>query len=249
MHQAHLRSSLEPLPCPRDMGLSVQIVYLSPGCNKETSQLYRVYLSSLHSSNIARRLCVNRSWATIYASYYERREMDPSTTAQQEALPSSSCQTTTTQKPTYYTCSSQGSVKPQMHITSLSTCTNHHRLPVPARHPCWHHGHTFCHRMQQIHPEYGHIRSDHIVRIFTTMEVVKVAEIPHSLQLDTDQENITNCKIVKLPRNSHTAGNPNWSTRRFQGKIMHILLCYPKQVRPLILVCIKVISDLGYVIV
>ena len=84
--------------------------------------------------------------------------------------------------------------------------------------------------------------------ISTTMEVAKVAETPHSLQLDTGQENIMNCKIVKAPRNSHTAGNQNCSTRRFQGKTMHILLRYPKHVRPIISVCIQVIFDLEYVI-
>ena len=47
----------------------------------------------------------------------------------------------------------------------------------------------------------------------------------------------------------HIAGNQNCSTRRFQGKTIYTLLCYPKHVRPLISVCKQVIFDLRYVIV
>ena len=119
--------------------------------------------------------------------------MDPSTTAQREALPSSSCQMTATQKPTHHTCSSQScQATNEMHIVythkpSSSTCpcktstlaSRPHLLPQDAADT----PRIWSHQKRPYRPD--------LPKISTTMEVVKVAEIPHSLQPDSGQENYT----------------------------------------------------------
>ena len=194
----HPLYSLVSLLCPRETWVSrcTLYTYVLVTIKELVNNNYCVCLSSSHSIAPLSEDSASRGHGAINSlSYYcEVREM-----AQhyRRSAPTTTCQATALEEPTHHTCSSQScQATNEMHIVythkpSSSTCpcktstlaSRPHLLPQDAADT----PRIWSHQKRPYRPD--------LPKISTTMEVVKVAEIPHSLQPDVDQDpTITNYK-------------------------------------------------------